>query len=266
MYKKHSSGFILFLVLTFLGCATTIPYVWKSRPAKQEVSNDYFDAKLSPICSSWGCKAFLLSLENKTNKNLEFNWNKTLYIRKGQTSGSFMFEGVVYKDRNNSKPPDIIFANSKLLKTIWPNNLVYFSNYGWGHESMGAGENGVYLSVIVNGKEVNEQLKLNLYQQLIGTNNIGTQKSTYSESKSEYTDWIGLTVKNTYNGVQVITVNQDGPAYTKIIEGDIIKEVNRKPVRSIDDYKYIFERMETSTVLFLVTRNGKGYFVTVDSR
>jgi len=65
-----------------------------------------------------------LTIRNKTNKNIELNWNKTLYITGGQTSGGFMFEGVVYAERNNPKPADLIFGNSTFTKEISPSNLV----------------------------------------------------------------------------------------------------------------------------------------------
>lgn len=115
----------LSIILILSGCATT-GYVWYSDPRTQQVDNQYFSAEISPISTTWGCEAFCLSIRNKSHKNLELNWNKTLYIVNGQTSGSFMFEGVVYKDRNNPKPPDVIFPRATLIKAIWPNNLVYF--------------------------------------------------------------------------------------------------------------------------------------------
>ena len=77
-----------------------------------------------------------------------------------------MFEGVVYKDRNNPKSSDMIFAKGNILKTIYPNNLVSFSGgqygAGWIHGSMSSGENGVYLSTLVDGKEINEKLTVNI--------------------------------------------------------------------------------------------------------
>lgn len=73
-----------------------------------------------------------------------------------------MFEGVVYKDRNNPKPPDVVFANGTLSKKIWPANLVSFSSGryggGWQHSPMEPGQNGVYLSLLIDGKEINERM------------------------------------------------------------------------------------------------------------
>jgi len=162
--KSIAIGLVCSIILLLSGCATS-GYVWKSEPVMNLVGNDYFAAEISPICTSWGCESFALRITNKTDKNLELNWNKTLYISQGQTRGGFMFEGVVYKDRNNPKSPDIIFSGSNLVKQIWPNNLVYFESGrygGWRHISMPPGENGVYLTITIDGKEVNEKLSVSL--------------------------------------------------------------------------------------------------------
>jgi len=152
-------------VALITGCVTT-RYVWKADPVRQSVDNEYFSANISTAsCDRWGCEKFRLSVKNKTDKNIELNWNKTLYIVNGQTSGGFMFEGIVYRDRNSPKSPDIIFANGELTKGIWPNNLVGFSSGkygGWRHGSMPRGENGVYLTVNIDGKEISEKLTLSL--------------------------------------------------------------------------------------------------------
>ena len=76
-----------------------------------------------------------------------------------------MFEGVVYKDRNSPKSPDIVFGNDTFAKTIWPNNLVEFSSGkygGWRNESMPSGENGIYLTVNIDGKEITQKLITNI--------------------------------------------------------------------------------------------------------
>lgn len=151
-------GAVIVMMLV-AGCVFT---VWRSEPEKATVSNKYFTAEIKPVCKgNIGCEAFILTIVNKAESNIEVNWNKTLYISHGQTSGGFMFEGVVYKDRNMAKPPDIVFSNGTLTKAIWPNKLVYFA-HGWDHHRMPSGDNGVYLSVFVDGKEVNERLVVRL--------------------------------------------------------------------------------------------------------
>lgn len=135
---------------------------WKSEPPSQISDNPYFSTQLSADCGTSGCKGFMLVIRNKTNKNLELNWNKTLYITGGQTSGGLMYDGVVYKDRNNPRPPDIVFPNGSLSKFVLPSNRVEFmsASYanGWYHNNMPQGENGVFLTMVVDGKEISEKL------------------------------------------------------------------------------------------------------------
>lgn len=157
-------------VLALTGCAQMLglppPQQWTSEPPMVTVDKELYTVTVAPGCRDFGCKAFALTLMNKTDKNLEIDWNKTLFITRGQTSGGFMFEGVVYKDRQNPKPPDIVFPGSTLGKVLWPNNLVNFSGgrygTGWEHQSMSPGETGVYLTVVVDGKEMNEKLTTTL--------------------------------------------------------------------------------------------------------
>lgn len=147
-----------FLIPVFVsGC--TSKYIYTSQPAVQEIKNEYYDAKFMPLCDEYGCKGFNLTIRNKTFNSIELDWNKTLFIHNGQTSGSFMFEGVLYMDRNNNKPPDIIFGKAALKKTIMPNNLVDYADGqygGWYHNNM-VGECGVYLTVKVDGQEVSDK-------------------------------------------------------------------------------------------------------------
>lgn len=81
-----------------------------------------------------------------------------------KTSGGFMYEGIAYQDRNNPKPPDIVFPKIKFQKTIIPNILVEFSSrrWVWYTNEMQDGENGIYITLNVNGKEVREKLVVNL--------------------------------------------------------------------------------------------------------
>ncbi len=151
------------LIILISGCFKT-SYVWKSVPSKRSVDNEFFTAQISPeACYVLGCTAFRLSIKNKTNKPLEVNWNKTLYIFQSRASGNFIFKEVPYKERDNPRPPDVISAGGELSKRIWPNNLIGFfgGKYnGWGHKPMPSGENGVYLTVVVEGSEINEILTI----------------------------------------------------------------------------------------------------------
>ena len=137
-------------------------YIIKAPPVT--TSNAVFEAKLTPVCSN-GCTSFILSIRNLSDKDIELDWNKTLFIANGTTSGGFMFEGVLYRDRNNQKAPDMIFAKGTFTKAIYPNNLVEYRSGqygGWDHTSMGTGENGVYLTVKVGNEEIKEKITTNI--------------------------------------------------------------------------------------------------------
>lgn len=178
--QKFILNFVLVITafVIMVGCIKTINLNCKCEPSIQKVQNDYFEATITPIFGNnigsigfatgivykGGCNAFNLEIQNKTDKNIEINWNKTMYISNGQTSGNFMYEGVIYSERNNPRPPDFVFAKSKFSKTIYPNNLVIYwdVNLGWRHEFMGDGENGVYLTILVEGKEIGEKITINI--------------------------------------------------------------------------------------------------------
>ena len=156
------------LVFLLSGCATT---QWSATPEQAVADNAYFAVAIRPICTrqgfetAHGCKAFELTVSNKTAANLEINWNKTAYIQAGQTHGGLMFDGIVYAARNNPKQPDIVFPNATFKKTVYPNDLVFLitGQYGgWTNGRMPVGENGVYFVVNVGGKEITERLTTKL--------------------------------------------------------------------------------------------------------
>ena len=157
--KKLLSIFILLIILS--GCKA---WVVKTTPEKQIVNNDNYSIQLIPVDPRPRFfTAFNLTIDNKTDSDIELIWDKTNFIYNGQTNGGFMFEGIVFKDRNNPKQPDVIFARNRFQKTIWPNNLVRFdTTIGWYQAGMDMGDNGIYLTLKVNGKEVKEKLIINM--------------------------------------------------------------------------------------------------------
>ena len=66
------------------------------------------------------------------------------------------------------------------------------------------------------------------------------------------------------HGVVVRDVNQDGRAAAAGIRaGDVIEEVNRQPVQSVEDLRAALRKNPDRPVLLLVNRQGSGLFVTV---
>jgi len=164
MRKMMSLIVLIAIGLGFSGCGGTYHSV--SIPTKISKENVYFTAKIEPTLASMiaGYSAFNLKIQNNSNKDLEINWNKTYFIQGGQTRGTFMFEGILFIDRNNPKSPDIVFANGNYEKTIYPNNYVKFSQGSWLHYGTGLGKQGVYLTVNVDGKEIKQKIMIDIKQ------------------------------------------------------------------------------------------------------
>lgn len=162
--------FPIIALLIFTSCAYR-QHIWESNPKVQDKKNDVFWVGMGATCGQNQCNSFMLNIVNRTNEDLELIWDKTLYVKNGHTSGGFMFEGIVYKDRNNPKPADIIFANEEFVKVIWPTNLVYFDTRkyggGWKHANFPIGENGIYLTIKANNRELHEKLTVSITRKRI---------------------------------------------------------------------------------------------------
>ena len=160
--QRNLIGLLLIgiVVVLSVGCAARYAAV----PEAKTVENEYFKAEVVPISRSGGGPAhgyqgFLLSVQNKTPRNIHIDWNETLYINGAEPDGRFLSEGMLYLSRNHLQPPDIVFFNSTLEKAIWPNSLIHYSPYRpWGYAKMQSGTHGVYLSVKVDDRNIREQL------------------------------------------------------------------------------------------------------------
>jgi hypothetical protein len=160
MKKKLYMVVFLSFVLVFVGCASK--NLWKSTPNMQQASNDYFVATISPIYIFNAYKGFILNVHNKTTGSIEVDWSNTFYVYAGKKEGGFRFEGIPYGDKKNPVPSDII-AGVIFTKEIYPVNLTTLSQLAgaYVHEEMKPGENGVHLTVNVEGKPISETLTLN---------------------------------------------------------------------------------------------------------
>ena len=101
------------------------------------------------------------------------DWNKTLYLKNGKARGMFMYEGMRFVDRYDRRNPDIIYPKSDFYKHIMPSmlarrnynyiptamdGLVLTSGGEWYFASMKKGTHGVFLIMVVDGKEMSENL------------------------------------------------------------------------------------------------------------
>jgi serine protease Do len=66
------------------------------------------------------------------------------------------------------------------------------------------------------------------------------------------------------NGLVVEDVDPDGRAADAGIRaGDVILEVNRQPVKSIDDLRAAIRKSSDKPTLVLISRNGSDVYLTV---
>ncbi|MBW1766975.1 MAG: hypothetical protein JRJ02_09715 [Deltaproteobacteria bacterium] len=153
-----------------MGCASS--KAWISSPLIQATGNPYYDTQLQPLTrKNKFFVSFLLTVTNKTDKDLEIDWNKTRYIHNGHTRGVFVFKGIKPEDvKNDTIPADIILAEGILLKEILPYKLLVRAPlsskaYEAGKISPGlipAGKNGILLVVRQDGKKIVEKMTINI--------------------------------------------------------------------------------------------------------
>jgi hypothetical protein len=166
-----------FALTTGAGCVQS--EVWVSSPVVQATGNQYYEAQLEPLTN--GHKFFVsfrLTVTNKTGKNLEIDWNKTVYIHNGRTRGGFVFKGIKPEDiRNSTIPADTILDEHTFSKVISPYKLLARAplrdlSVGATESSiypgiLPTGENGIVLVVRLNGKEVVEKITLTIVAQKV---------------------------------------------------------------------------------------------------
>ena len=159
MKKKLYMCVFLGFILVVVSCASK--NLWKSKPNLQQVSNESFVATVSPIYTFNAYKGFILTIHNNTPDSLEIDWSNTFYVYAGQKKGGFWFEGIPFKDKKKPVPPDTI-TGVIFTKEIFPEKLITLSQMAgaYVHEEMKSGENGVQLTVKVDGKPITETLTL----------------------------------------------------------------------------------------------------------
>ena len=151
---------LLVLATLYLsGCTHYVPQHWEAHPTTACKENVYVSTCIEPKFMEYedAFNHFILTIKNKTDKVIELNWNKTNFISEGMSNGGFIFDGVMYKDKNMQKQPDFIFANSAYSKSIYPANLTQLGST-WSFNPMPAGENGIFITFVIDGKEVQEKI------------------------------------------------------------------------------------------------------------
>lgn len=164
-------GFTLTLAT---GCAPTLVSI--STPEIQTVENSYYTAQFEPLAEGKNYfDSFRLRVINKTQKDLEIDWNKTRYLYNGRDIGVFVFKGINPENiKNLTIPPDIIPAGQSFTKSISPLKLLAREPIITGKGAKAGkitfgpiptGENGIFLFIKQNGNTIKEKMTVKITEQ-----------------------------------------------------------------------------------------------------
>ena len=119
-------GSVVFVLLFLFACVPA--KTWISTPSTQQVQNIDFTAGLTPLKRDKNhFVSFHLFIDNKTDRNLEIDWNQTQYLYNGKGSGPMVFPDIDPATIKKSIPPDTIPAGGAFSKEIFPLKLVAFA-------------------------------------------------------------------------------------------------------------------------------------------
>jgi hypothetical protein len=162
---------VALISLVMAGCAQE--QIYRSNPAMGAASTSMFEVKLEPLRAEGYnyFNRFRLEFTNKSDKDLRLSWSQSFYLQNGKRYGRFGWEGLTFEQlRGLQDEPDIATApGGTQTLVIFPLQLI-----GWREEGVRmkastpeagftngvipAGQNGVSLAVLDNGKLVREDI------------------------------------------------------------------------------------------------------------
>ena len=163
-------GIVVCLVFALAACAGV--EVYTSNPEVQRVSNDYFTAELEPQLKPGQTffATFRFVLTNRTNKELQIDWENSYYFLNGRRNGRFLWEGVTWDGLKEirSKPLIPVAAGDTITGVIFPKKLVGRSSamtrgtVQYTQGPLPEGENGILLIVRINGKVLQKKMVVDI--------------------------------------------------------------------------------------------------------
>ena len=174
MEKEIIFTIIIGLMISLItGCAPVM--VSKSDPAVQSSTNPYFDVQFEPLKQGFkSFVAFRLTVTNKTNNQLQIDWNKTRYIYNGSQRGIYVFRGIDPEAiKQQTIAPDIVAPQAVFTKVIAPQKLIAYvpmkdqdklavGESAFSGGPVPTGQSGILLVIRKDGEEVRERLTVNI--------------------------------------------------------------------------------------------------------
>ncbi len=127
----------------------------------------------------------------------------------------------------------------------------------------------VNLLIMRNGKEKTITVKLGELPEKQKTTKVATKTNEIDFGMEVSNLTPDLAKKYGYEkskGVLITNIDPYGPAAKKGLKvGDLIREVNRKPVRNVGDYKEVVSKLHSGDVVLLLVQRGKdNFFVAIE--
>jgi len=177
MYKKLFWAAI-FISLVVAGCAKE--QIYQSKPGMQTVSTRDYEVKLEPLRAEGYnyYNQFRFSFTNKTTGDLVIDWSETFYLQNGKKYGHFGWVGLTFEElRGFKEEPNItVAAGQSETVVLFPAKLI-----GWKEEGVRlkaatpeagftngiipAGENGMSLAVLKDGKVMRKKILVTITQE-----------------------------------------------------------------------------------------------------
>jgi len=173
---RLTMGIIVILMLVCFGCSV-VSYDYSSTPVSKKIENQIFSAVFTPAKKDADYfSSFLLDIDNRSDGNIEIDWNKTRYIHDGKNRGGFVFEGIEPANvREKSIPNDVIFPKMRFSRQIFPTAKIAMAekkDYSAGKDKPGlyggklpSGENSILLVIQSRGQLIRKKMSVVIMEQ-----------------------------------------------------------------------------------------------------
>ena len=125
MNRPIMCRYLLIVGMILWGCSniqSPSNTVWTSDPAVHEVDNQMVNVKFEPQKGTFPYFAFFrLTIINKSDVDLNIDWNATQYLFNGRAGGVFVFAGIDPEAvRMGSVPMETISPGTEFTREIMP--------------------------------------------------------------------------------------------------------------------------------------------------
>ena len=176
MYKNILWSVAL-ISLVVAGCAKE--QIYQSSPSMQTVSTQHYEVKLQPLRAEGYnyYNQFRYTFTNKTSGDLTIDWSETYYLQNGKRYGHFGLVGLTFEELQGLKEePDItVAAGQTETAVLFPLKLIGWKEEGvrlkaatpeagFTHGIIPAGENGMSIAVLKDGKVLRKRILVTITQ------------------------------------------------------------------------------------------------------